>query len=261
MEAMTDRADEIVRRIPREGSRQTKHVQLRMAIKASIRQGVWKPGEKLPTETELADRLPFSLGTIQRCFRDLVDEGIVVRKRGHGTFIPPRIKELFDPWHMRFLTDDGKSFLPVYAHVLRRFTITGHGRWSEHLGQRSEKILRIDRRMQIGEEFSVYARFYACIDRVATLAERPIESLHSANIKKLIAAEFNTQLATARHYIEQATIPVPGCLAIGVPVGTTAILVSCTAFFGSGPAVYYQEFFVPPTRRKLFLESRLGLGL
>jgi len=261
MEPVTDRAAEIVRRIPADAGRQAKHVQLRMAIKESIKQGVWKPGEKLPTETELADSLPFSLGTIQRCFRDLVEEGIVVRKRGHGTFIPPRIKELFDPWHMRFLSSDGKGFLPVYAHVLRRFTITGHGRWTEHLGQRSERILRIDRRMQIGEEFSVYARFYACIDRVAKLAELPVEALHSANIKKLIAAEFNTQLATARHYIEQATIPVPGCLAIGVPVGTMAILVSCTAFFGSGPAVYYQEFFVPPNSRKLFIESRLGLGL
>ena len=40
MEAMTDRAAEIVRRIPREGSRQAKHVQLRMAIKESIKQGV-----------------------------------------------------------------------------------------------------------------------------------------------------------------------------------------------------------------------------
>lgn len=258
---MKDQAAEITSRIPTDTGRRAKHVQLRMAIKESIKQGVWKPGEKLPTETELAGSLPFSLGTIQRCFRDLVDEGIVIRKRGYGTYIPPRIKELFDPWHMRFLADDGKGFLPVYAHVLRRYTISGHGRWSEYLGQRSEKILRIDRRMQIGEEFSVYARFYACIDRVAKLGELPLEALHSANIKKLIAAEFNTQLATARHYIKQATIPVPGCFAIGVPVGTPAILVSCAAFFGSGPAVYYQEFFVPPTSRKLFLESRLGLGL
>lgn len=261
MSDVIDSADEIVRRIPLAGSPHAKHVQLRMAIKELIKDGVWNPGEKLPTENELAASLPFSLGTIQRCFRDLVEEGIVVRKRGHGTFIPPRLKELFDPWHMRFLGDDGKSFLPVYAHVLRRFLLSGRGRWSEHLAQRNEAILRIDRRMQMGDEFSVYARFYARVDRVPKLAALPLAELNGANIKKLIAAEFNSQLATAHHFIEQAVIPHAGCIAIGVPAGTLATLVSCTAFFGSGPAVYYQEFFIPPNRRKLFIESRLGLGL
>lgn len=261
MEPVTDIAGEIVRRIPADAGRQAKHVQLRMAIKELVKEGVWNAGEKLPTENELASTLPFSLGTIQRCFRDLVDEGIVVRKRGYGTSIPPRIKELFDPWHMRFLDDDGKSFLPVYAFVQRRFLITGHGRWSEHLGQRSQRILRIDRRMQISDEFTVYARFYAPVDRVAKLAELPIEALNGANIKKLIADEFKTQLVTTHHYIEQATIPRAGCIAIKVPQGTLATLVGCTAFFGAGPAVYYQEFFVPPNRRKLFVESRLAIGL
>ena len=249
MSDVIDSADEIVRRLAPYGSPHAKHVQLRMAIKELIKDGVWNPGEKLPTENELAASLPFSLGTIQRCFRDLVEEGIVVRKRGHGTFIPPRLKELLDPWHMRFLDDDGKSFLPVYAYVLRRYRIRGAGRWSAHLAQRNEAILRIDRRMQMGDEFSVYARFYARVDRVVQLAELPLAELNGANIKKLIAAEFNLQIAHA------------GCIAIGVPVGTVATLVSCTAFFGSGPAVYYQEFFIPPNRRKLFIESRLGLGL
>lgn len=261
MVPVRDIADEIVRRIPANAGRQSKHVQLRMAIKELIKEGIWKAGEKLPTETELASSLPFSLGTIQRCFRDLVDEGIVVRKRGYGTSIPPRIKELYDPWHMRFLGDDGKSFLPVYAVVQRRFLLSGHGRWSAHLAQRSEKILRIDRRMQIGEDFAVYARFYALVDRVAKLAELPVEALNGANIKKLIADEFKTQLVTTHHYIQQAIMPRAGCIAIDVPKGTLATLVSCTAFFGSGPAVYYQEFFVPPNRRQLFIESRLGMGL
>src|SRR5690606_27627612 len=97
MSDVIDSASEIIRRIPTSESQHTKHVQLRMAIKALIKEGIWNPGEKLPTETELAASLPFSLGTIQRCFRDLVEEGIVVRKRGYGTYIPPRLKELFDP--------------------------------------------------------------------------------------------------------------------------------------------------------------------
>ncbi len=41
----------------------------------------------LPTEQEISRRLGLSRGTVRRCFRDLVDEGRVVRRRGLGTFV------------------------------------------------------------------------------------------------------------------------------------------------------------------------------
>lgn len=41
----------------------------------------------LPTEQEIAQRLNLSRGTVRRCFKDLVDEGRVVRRRGVGTFV------------------------------------------------------------------------------------------------------------------------------------------------------------------------------
>ena len=41
----------------------------------------------LPTEQEISQRLNLSRGTVRRCFKDLVDEGRVVRRRGLGTFV------------------------------------------------------------------------------------------------------------------------------------------------------------------------------
>ena len=38
----------------------------------------------LPTEQEISQRLNLSRGTVRRCFKDLVDEGRVVRRRGLG---------------------------------------------------------------------------------------------------------------------------------------------------------------------------------
>src|SRR5690606_41536056 len=67
---------------------------------------------------------------------------------------PADINELTDAWHMRFRANKNGSFLPVYTQVLRRFIIQGQGHWSEDLEQKNQRILRIDRRMQIGDEFS-----------------------------------------------------------------------------------------------------------
>lgn len=251
----------ILRRLPSDPSIKAKHVQLRMALQELIREGHWKTSEKLPSETQLAQNLPFSLGTIQRSFRDLVDEGLVTRKRGYGTYIPANINELSDPWHMRFKPSEDGTFMPVYTQVLRRFTIRGQGHWSGYLEQTNQRILRIDRRMQIGDEFSVYARFYACVDRVEQLANLPVSALNGANMKKLLMTKFNSQPALTQNYIEQTTIPKAGCLAINVPMDTTATLLSSVLVLGNSPAVYYQQFFIPPNNKKLLIESRLRTGI
>ena len=64
-----------------------KYVQLREALSTALRRGEWKAGDRLPTETELVELTALSLGTVQRALRDLVDDGLVVRNQGSGTFV------------------------------------------------------------------------------------------------------------------------------------------------------------------------------
>ena len=78
-------------------SSKAKHTNLTAALLASIDAGYWQPGAKLPTEQELARQTPYSLGTVQRAMRTLVDSGIVVRRRGAGSYVAARER----------LTDDG----------------------------------------------------------------------------------------------------------------------------------------------------------
>ncbi|MCK5564703.1 MAG: GntR family transcriptional regulator [Planctomycetes bacterium] len=52
-----------------------------------ILKGVYKPGEKLPTENELSGRFHASRPTISRAMRELQREGLIVRRQGQGTFV------------------------------------------------------------------------------------------------------------------------------------------------------------------------------
>lgn len=77
-------------------------------IKSAIHLGIWKPGEVIPSELDLADRFGVSQGTIRRAVRDLAVEGILVKQQGRGTFVmsPSVNYEVFRNKLLWFTPDD-----------------------------------------------------------------------------------------------------------------------------------------------------------
>lgn len=62
-------------------------------IKHSVDEGEYAPGDKIPTEVELAERYGVSRITVRRAIEDLSAAGIVVKRRGLGTFVcAPRLR-------------------------------------------------------------------------------------------------------------------------------------------------------------------------
>lgn len=61
--------------------------QLKQRITQLIAMGTLCPGDALPPEESLCSALGISRSTVRRCFRDLVDEGHVTRRRGRGTVV------------------------------------------------------------------------------------------------------------------------------------------------------------------------------
>ena len=56
-------------------------------LRDDISQGIYKPGDALPTEHELMRRYDLSSTTVRRAVHDLVREGWIYRKAGKGTFV------------------------------------------------------------------------------------------------------------------------------------------------------------------------------
>src|SRR5215831_20554691 len=52
--------------------------------------GYWKPGERLPSELELARRFQAGRGALREALKALAVVGLVTVQRGKGTFIAPR---------------------------------------------------------------------------------------------------------------------------------------------------------------------------
>ena len=61
--------------------------QVANALRADIQGGAFDATKRLPTEEELAEKYGISRITVRRAVGDLVEEGLVEKKQGKGTFI------------------------------------------------------------------------------------------------------------------------------------------------------------------------------
>ena len=61
--------------------------QLMEEIEKNIKSGIYKPGDKIMTESEMAGAYGVSIITVRKAMGALMDRGLVVRRQGKGTFV------------------------------------------------------------------------------------------------------------------------------------------------------------------------------
>ena len=70
------------------------YYQLRAAISERLESGQWKPGDRVPSESELGERFRVSRTTVRQALGDLTNQGLLTRIQGRGTFVAyPRIQQ------------------------------------------------------------------------------------------------------------------------------------------------------------------------
>lgn len=238
-----------------------KYVALRDAIVRAVTSGAWPPGTRLPNEADLAAKLPFSLGTIQRGLRMLVDDGVIVRRPGAGSFIAQRdAGELHAPLHCRFLDDDGTSYLPVFPRIVDRYATSGDGEWTPHL-EPGPKMC-IERILRVSNEFDVFSRFWFDSARLPALASRPLKTLARENFKELILRESGLPIGRTTQYLSTARLPADIARHLELRAGVSVQRLDIAAFGGRDRPVYFQTLWIPPNRRRLQLpgdERRIAI--
>lgn len=71
------------------------YIRIHDAIKQKIDQEFWKVGQRLPSERDLSETYHVSRMTLRQAISILVDEGILERKIGSGTFVArQRVQEI-----------------------------------------------------------------------------------------------------------------------------------------------------------------------
>ena len=111
------------------------YAQLADAIFKAVKEGEFKGGEKIPSEEELRQLYGLSRVTVRTAIDSLVNQGVLVKKQGKGTFVTVPVVES-NTEHLRGFTDIFAShgyqmekeilsmtIVPAAADYARKFSI------------------------------------------------------------------------------------------------------------------------------------------
>jgi GntR family transcriptional regulator len=122
------------------------HAQLYDILRGKIRMGEWIDGQLIPAESELMNQYGVSRIVIRQVLNRLVNEGLVYRQRGRGSFVAERTLEQGLTRIISFTEDMRRRGLTPHTRVL----FTGLVSAQDEIAQRLElppgaELARIER--------------------------------------------------------------------------------------------------------------------
>ena len=219
-------------------------------ILKEIEAGVWRPGDRLPSEVKLAELEGLSLGTVQKGLNHLADQGVLIRRHGKGTYVANAETPAENLRHFRFLGHDQEDTLPVASTVLSIERVTAPGPWSGFLGA-EDFFVMLQRRLDVNGEFSLFSEIFLSGPRFEGLLETAPKVLDGVLIRDHLSLHFNCPTLSVEQRVRAVPLPPRVCGIINVPCGTAGLLWELLArSYRDQPAVY-QRVYVPPSDRPL----------
>ena len=157
-----------------------RYEQVRLHIQKLLTDNNWDENTPLPTEQEFADRYQVSVGTIRKAVEKLVEEGILVKKQGRGTFLK---QPNFDSSLLRFFKfrDKDASYVTPTGVVKKVTTIEGNEVINQKLNiEESQALIYIERIRMVDDEVLLSERIWLPKSRYeifATLEPKDFENL------------------------------------------------------------------------------------
>ncbi len=111
------------------------YYQLRQQIRNNILDGLWPDGSEVPSEPKLAKELGLSRATVKQAYDGLVNEGLLIRKQGRGSFVryqqsefniiqEPNFYQKMDSLGAKQVSKIIESgYLPADSHIARKLNI------------------------------------------------------------------------------------------------------------------------------------------
>lgn len=211
------------------------YVQLMEELETSIRNGVYKPGDKIMTEAEMAKEYGVSLITVRKAVGSLMEKGLVVRKQGKGTFVT-KPKYSRNMKKLQSFTEMCEQMgVKPGAQVLENRLIMADKKVADRLGiEPGSNVVYISRlRLADGEPVQVEKSYFPL--KYAFLLE---EDLNNGSMFECLKEKAGAKVASSEKMIELCRATAEEAALMDVKKRDYLLFVKSTAYDENGEPMY-----------------------
>ncbi len=173
------------------------YAQVRELIVGRIHSGEWQPGALIPGDAQLAQEYDVSQGTVRKAIDSLVDDRLVTRRQGKGTFLASHNpqKELFHFFHL--VNEKGELALPT-SKVLSVAKIKVSTGVAQMLSlPTKEQIICIKRVRMLEDRPTIFESIYIGASKFHPLAKRSKSDIPNT-LYELYEKEYGVMIRRAK---------------------------------------------------------------
>jgi GntR family transcriptional regulator len=212
--------------------------QIQGLLMRSLQEGEWKPGEAIPSETELAARFRVSQGTVRKAIDELAAGNLLVRRQGRGTFVASHHEVRTQFRFLRIRPDDSSADedsvagagMPMLSRVLDCRRLRAPGEVARLLQMRTgEAVVQIRRLLEVDNQPTVLDEIWLPGARFRGLSAERLTA-YSGPLYGLFEAEFGTRMIRATERLKAIAADAALSEVLGTKEGAPVLLVERLSF-------------------------------
>lgn len=229
------------------------YFQLEELLRMAVENGELIPGQLIPSERELAEKYDISRMTVRQAINNMVNQGLLVREKGKGTFVAD--KKIEQPlMTLTSFSEDMRSRGLVPGTEIREFEIASASmRESNELQiEEGEPIYRVSRVRLADAEPMAYEILFLPKSIFPEITEATI----SRSFYKYVEKELGMKIERARQTLEPALATDIESEFLNVKKGSPVLLMRRTSYLSNGRPFEYVKSVYRGDRYKFITEMK-----
>jgi len=232
-----------------------RYYQIMEQLRSKIQEGAFAVGSALPPERELAEAYNVSRMTVRQAITGLVDEGILIRRQGVGTFVaPPKLEQVLSKL-TSFTEDMALRGMKAGARVISFAETAPSPAAGKALGLDAEE----DRvyqctRLRLADEEPMALETTEVI--AAICPGLCAEDLEDRSLYELLSKRWGVRLDHATQSIEPALPTLREATLLHIPSGAPVLLMHRITYDQNDRAIEYVRSIYRGDRYKFIIELR-----
>lgn len=226
--------------------------QLKRIIEGKIETGEWGTGDKISSENELRNKYKISRNTVQKALDELVQEGVLERRQGKGTFVArPKIEQSLTSFYSFSKVMESQGMNPKDV-ILSIDTMIANKKSANRLQiDLSEEVFALQRLRYANDEPIILETSYLPKRYISSLSE---EDLERHSLYEFLEEFHNITVVKAKETFEPVIVRDHESQLLQIERGSPGLLLDRIAYDTQGRLVEFCRSIVRGDRCRFYTE-------